>query len=205
MSLTHFHPVLIINKIYYLLPRPRSGRAKKHWKKSMTDLNNLEKHVMCKLYHNRRFDRAVSHEIEAPRYIPNDPYKVYNDMSFQNYHSIKLKNMERIKKYGAKNFNFPHHVAQFRKSNPPSEHRRYTFFEPPGYHRDVASGVYQPDPERPHNIMPPDYKLEERHESVPGKYWERRYWRKLNKYEMFSGPVPLTSKLRLPMAGTRFG
>ena len=56
--------------------RPRSGRAKKHWKKSMKQLNDTEKHVMCKLYHNRRFDRAVTMEIKAPRYIPDDPYKV---------------------------------------------------------------------------------------------------------------------------------
>ena len=49
------------------------------------------------------------------------------------------------------------------------------------------------------------FRLEERHESNTGKFWERKYWRKLGKYEMFSGPVPLTSKLRLPMAGTKLG
>ena len=31
---------------------------------------------MCKLFHNRRFDRAVTSEIKEARYIPDDPYKV---------------------------------------------------------------------------------------------------------------------------------
>jgi len=137
--------------------RPRSGRAKKLWKKSMLQLNNNEKHVMCKLWHNRRFDRAVSSEIKELRHIPDDPYKVYNDFSWQNYHSIKLKNMERIKKYGAKNYNFPHHVAHYRKLEAKSDHRRRQYYEPPGYHRDIASGVYSPDPGKPQDIMPPDY------------------------------------------------
>ena len=48
-------------------------------------------------------------------------------------------------------------------------------------------------------------RLEERHESVAGKHHERKYWRKLEKYEMFSGRLPLTSRLRLPQVGTRFG
>ena len=83
--------------------------------------------------------------------------QVYNDLSFQQYHSVYLRNIQRIKKYGPKNFNFPHHVAHFRKIHPSSEHRRYTFYEPPGYHRDIASGVYSPDPDKPQDIMPPDY------------------------------------------------
>ena len=83
--------------------------------------------------------------------------QVYNEMSFQNYHSIKLKNMELIKRYGAKNYNFPHHVAHYRKHKANSDHRRYQFFEPPGYQRDIASGVYRPDPARPQDVMPPDY------------------------------------------------
>ena len=78
-------------------------------------------------------------------------------MSFQDYHSVKLKNMELIKKYGPKNYNFPHHVAHYRIRNFPADHRRYQFFEPPGYHRDIASGVYSPDTNKPQDIMPPDY------------------------------------------------
>ena len=112
---------------------------------------------MGKLWHNRRFDRAVSSEIKELRHIPDDPYKVYNDFSWQNYHSIKLKNMERIKKYGAKNYNFPHHVAHYRKLEAKADHRRRQYYEPPGYHRDIASGVYSPDPGKPQDIMPPDY------------------------------------------------
>ena len=185
--------------------RPRSGRAKKLWKKSMLQLNNNEKHVMCRLWHNRRFDRAVTSEIKEIRHIPNDPYKVYNDFSWQNYHSVKLKNMERIKKYGAKNFNFHHHVAQYSKHPSKAQKRKPTWYEPPGYHRDIASGVYRPDVSRAQDIMAPDYLLTERHESNIAKTHERKYWRELKKLEQFTGPVALTSKLRLPVVGTRFG
>ena len=59
-----------------LLFRPRGGRAKKLWKKSQTQLNENEKHVFCRVWHNRRFDRAVTQEIKEKRYIPDDPYKV---------------------------------------------------------------------------------------------------------------------------------
>ena len=48
-------------------------------------------------------------------------------------------------------------------------------------------------------------RLEERHESNIGKTWERKYWRELKKLEQFTGPVPITSKLRLPLAGTKLG
>ena len=185
--------------------RPRSGRAKKLWKKSILQLNSNEKHVMCKLWHNRRFDRAVSSEIKEMRHIPDDPYKVYNDFSWQNYHSVKLKNMERVKRYGAKNFNFPHHVAHYKKHNQKADRRKPTWYEPPGYHRDIASGVYRPDVSKPQDIMPPDYLLVERHESNVGKTHERKYWRELKKLEQFTGPIPLTSKLRLPVVGTRIG
>jgi len=185
--------------------RPRGGRAKKLWKKSQTQLNENEKHVFCRVWHNRRFDRAVTQEIKEKRYIPDDPYKVYNEMSFQNYHSIKLKNMELIKRYGPKNYNFPHHVAHYRQHKANSDHRRYQFFEPPGYQRDVASGVYRPDPARAQDVMAPDYLLVERHESGIAKDWERRYWRKIARLELITGRVPLTSKLRLPVVGTRTG
>ena len=45
----------------------------------------------------------------------------------------------------------------------------------------------------------------ERHESAVGKDWERRHWRRLARLEMFAGKVSLTSKLRLPVVGTRTG
>ena len=131
--------------------------------------------------------------------------QVYNEMSFQNYHSIKLKNMELIKKYGPKNYNFPHHVAHYRKHQANSDHRRYQFYEPPGYQRDIASGQYRPDTDRPQDVMPPDYLLEERHESRVGRAHERRFWRRITRLELVSGQVSLTSKLRLPVVGTRTG
>ena len=45
----------------------------------------------------------------------------------------------------------------------------------------------------------------ERHESGIAKDWERRYWRKIARLELITGRVPLTSKLRLPVVGTRTG
>ena len=64
----------MVHVSYYF--RPRAGRHKKLWKKSSKQLIENEKHVMCKLFHNRRFDRAVTSEIKEARYIPDDPYKV---------------------------------------------------------------------------------------------------------------------------------
>jgi len=187
--------------------RPRAGRDKKRWKKAQTELVEMEKHVFCKPHHKRRFDRAVSMEIKDVRHIPDDPYKVYNDMSFQNYHSIKLKNKELIKKYGPKNFMFPHHVAHPRHNNAAKDKSQRDNDEPPGYHKDIhdGKGVYRPDPARPQDIMPPDYRLYERMESGHSKFDERKYWRKLRRYEVYSGPVSLCSPLRLPVVGTKLG
>ena len=56
---------------------------------------------------------------------------------------------ELIKKYGAKNFNFhqyrAHYHGQVRKGDKPFN----PLYEPPGYQADIASGIYQPDQERP--------------------------------------------------------
>ena len=49
------------------------------------------------------------------------------------------------------------------------------------------------------------FRLEERHESGIGKDWERRHWKRLARLEMITGKVSLTSKLRLPLVGTRTG
>ena len=49
------------------------------------------------------------------------------------------------------------------------------------------------------------FRLVERHESGIAKDWERRYWRKIARLELITGRVPLTSKLRLPVVGTRTG
>ena len=48
-------------------------------------------------------------------------------------------------------------------------------------------------------------RLVERHESDIGKDWERRHWRRIARLEMISGKLSLTSKLRLPVVGTRTG
>jgi len=187
--------------------RPRSGRDKKRWKKSMTQLVNNEKHVFVKPFHKRRFDRAVTMEIKAVRHIPEDPYKVYNDMSWQNYSTIKRKNMELLKKYGPTNYNFPQHVAHPRKTRYQADKKRRPNIEPPGYHKDIhdGDGVYKPDLARPQDIMPPDYELVERHESNTAKTWERKHWKKIRRMESFAGPLSLCSKLKLPVVGTRTG
>ena len=49
------------------------------------------------------------------------------------------------------------------------------------------------------------FRLVERHESSIAKDWERRHWKKIARLEMITGKVSLTSKLRLPLVGTRTG
>ena len=129
--------------------RPKSGRAKKNWKKDMKAIVTNQKHVFCKSYHKRRFDRAVTSNIKEIRHIPDDPYKVYNDMSWQNYQSIKLKNLELIKKHGPKNYDFPFYKSHY-KGNlvVKGDRSRGLGHEPPNYHNDIASGRYCPDQDR---------------------------------------------------------
>lgn len=185
--------------------RPRAGRDKKRWKKSRTQLTENEKHVFCMPYHKRRFDRAVTTEYKEIRHIPDDPYKVYNDMSWQGYHSVKLKNMERIKKYGPKNFNFPKFVAHYKKHSIHGDKDYNLFYEPPGYHADISSGIYLPDPDRAQDTMAPDYNLQRRMQSMVAKRKEKRYWKELEKCEVYAGKVSVCSKLRLPVVGTALG
>jgi len=186
--------------------RPRGGRNKKLWKKDQTKLIEGEKHVFCKHYHRKRFDRAVTTEYKEARYIPDDPYKVYNEMSWQNYHSIKLKNMNLIKKYGAKNYNFPKFVAHYHKDVRYYQKDRNPFYEPPGYHNDIHTGIYSPDLDRPQDIMPPDYDYKRRFHSQAAINKEKRYWRRIRRYEKISGTrVSPCSSLRLPVVGTELG
>ena len=56
---------------------------------------------------------------------------------------------ELIKKYGAKNFNFPQYRAHYHKDIRKGDKPYNPMYEPPGYHADIASGIYQPDPARP--------------------------------------------------------
>jgi len=183
--------------------RPKAGRAKKHWKKSREQLIDNEKHVFVRPYHKKRFDRAVTSDIKEIRHIPDDPYKIYNDLSWQNYHSIKLKNMELIKKYGPKNYNFPQYMSHYHKHLISCERHVNPFYEPPNYHNDIASGIYRPDADRPQNIMAPSYTLERRHQSKMAMIQERRYLRKLRLGSHWYGRIGPSSPLRLPMAGTK--
>jgi len=174
--------------------RPRAGRAKKLWKKSLRQQVVNERHVFCKSYHKRRFDRAVTSDIKEIRHIPDDPYKVYNDMSWQNYHSTKLKNMELIKKYGAKNYNFHQYRAHYHGIIRKVDKTYNPFYEPPGYHADIASGVYQPDSQKPQDEMPPDYLLERRNASKVLMAVEEKYLRQLRRVrdiKVLPGPLPL--------------
>lgn len=186
---------------------PKQGRNKKWWKKSHEQLVNIEKHTFSQPYHKRRYDRAVNADFKAQRHIVDDPYKVYNNMSFQLYHSIKLKNMERIKKYGSNINNFHTFKAHSSKTAHYIDKEKNPFYEPPGYHADVAEGggVYSPDVTIPQNIMAPEYKLERRHYSKRAINNEKRYWKNIAKCQPYYGEISLCSKLRLPVAETRLG
>jgi len=185
--------------------RPRAGRNKKWWKKSHQQLIRNEKHVFCHPSHKKLFDRAVSMEYKAKRSIPDDPYKVYNDLSFQRYHSIKLKNMERIKKYGSKINNFPAFVAHPNKNIKPEDIETNLFYEPPGYHSDIADEIYCPDTDRPQNIPAPHFELQRRQHSKYARKNEKNYWRQIRRAEPYYGRIGLCSKLRLPVVGTKLG
>lgn len=187
--------------------KTKGARYKKQWKKSHHQLVLGDKHTFCVPYHKRRFDRAVSGEFKEQRHLVDDPYKVYNNMSFQLYHSIKLKNMERIKKYGPKIYDFPQFKAHYSKIQPYHNKLKNPFYEPPGYHADVAEGdgVYCPDPTRPQNIPAPHYKLEERHQSRRAIFVEKKYWRNILRCQPYYGEIGVCNKLRLPVAETKLG
>ncbi|XP_023336217.1 uncharacterized protein LOC111707354 [Eurytemora carolleeae] len=186
--------------------RTRAGRNKKAWKKNQFQLRVREKHVFVAPYHKRRFDRAVLSDIKAIRHIPDDPYKPYNDLSFQLYHSIKLKNMELIKKYGSTIHQFPWYRAHFKKNLMRSDKMTGTFYEPPGYHQDVANGdgLYTPS-DRAQNTPAPSYVLEQRGVSAVHRKRERKYWKCINRGEPFYGPISQSHVLKLPVFGTSIG
>lgn len=187
--------------------RPRSGRDKKAWKKSSSQLRLREKHIFCRPYHKRRFDRAVLSEIKEARYIPDDPYKPYNDLSFQRYHSIRKKNAELIKKYAPQIYNFPWYRAHFRKNIIYTDKNRSFHYEPPGYHKAIADGeeVYHYDPQTPQNEPAPHYLLHQRHVSAVILQNENRHWRQIKRCESYYGPITNSHVLRLPVVGTPLG
>lgn len=187
--------------------RPRTGRDKKAWKKSGFQLRVREKHVFCKPYHKRRFDRAVLSELKEARYFPDDPYKPYNDLSYQRYYSIMHKNAERIRRYAPQIYNFPWFRAHFKKNIIYTDKNHNFRYEPPGYHKAVADGdgVYHYDPAKPQNIPAPDYLLEQRHVSKVFYGMEKRYWKAIKRCESFYGPISNCHVLRLPVTGTTLG
>jgi len=184
---------------------PKIGRNKKWWKKSQQQLIIAEKHHFGKPYHKRRYDRAVDSDFKAQRHIVDDPYRVYNNMSFQLYHSIKLKNMERIKKYGSKIYAFPTFKAHASKLANYRDKEKHPYYEPPGYHADVASGIYEPDVTIPQNIKAPEYILERRHHTRRAISVEKKYWRDIARCQPYYGEIGVCSKLRLPVAETKLG
>lgn len=187
--------------------RPRSGRDKKAWKKSGFQLRQREKHVFCKPYHKRRFDRAVLSHIKEARYIPGDPYKPYNDLSYQRYHSIIHKNAERIKRYAPQIYNFPWFRAHFKKQAIFTDKNHNYHYEPPGYHKAVADGdeVYHYDPQTPQNTPAPHYLLQQRNVSEVVIKMEKRYWKAIARNESFYGHISNSHILRLPVVGTTIG
>jgi len=187
--------------------RPRAGRNKKIWKKSTMQLRAGEKHVFCVAYHKRRFDRAVLQNIKEVRYIPDDPYKVYNDMSYQNHHSLKHKNAERIKKYGSQIYNFPFYRAHYKHIIIASDKKDNYGYEPPSYHKDIVDGdgIYSPDRERATDIPAPNYVLEERGRSKCTKQAEKKYWKQLKRGEKYYGHLSQSHPLKLPAYGTFLG
>jgi len=186
--------------------RTRAGRNKKHWKKCVSQLRKAEKHFFCVPYHIRRFDLAVKSDLKDVRHIPDDPYKVYNDMSYQNYHALRVKNSERVIKYGSKLYKFPWYRAHFKKNIIFTDKNDTYWYEPPGYHKDLANGngVYTPE-DRAENIPPPDYILEERGVSKVQELTERKYFKRIRRGEQYYGELSPTHPLRLPVYGTWLG
>jgi hypothetical protein len=187
--------------------RPRAGRDKKHWKKDTHRQRMGQKHLFCATYHNRRFDRAVMSELKEQRHIPDDPYKVYNDLSFQQYHAIKRNNSEKVKKYGNKIYDWNWFVAHYKK-DPCRKDRDYRFwYEPPGYHKVVADGdsVYNPDPAVPYDDPVPHYQLEERNKSKQVARRQQGFRRFVREHEPYMGIISQCSPLKLPVYGTTLG
>lgn len=187
--------------------RPRVGRDKKHWKKDTHRLRMSEKHLFCVPYHNRRFDRAVLSDIKEVRHIPDDPYKVYNDLSWQQYHAIKRKNSELVQQYGNKIYDWNWYIAHYKK-NPLRRDREYRYwYEPPHYHKNVADGdeVYTPDLSIPYDTPAPSYQLEQRGVSKQVARRQRAFRRFVKKCEPYVEPISQCSPLKLPVYGTQLG
>ncbi|CAN7999427.1 unnamed protein product [Ixodes pacificus] len=59
--------------------RPRSGRAKKLWKKSEKQLQYLRRHVFCNKTQCKMLDKMVTAYWKKPKYYVDDPYEPYHE------------------------------------------------------------------------------------------------------------------------------
>ncbi|XP_041369259.1 39S ribosomal protein L35, mitochondrial-like isoform X2 [Gigantopelta aegis] len=57
--------------------RPRAGRQKKLWKKSMERKRRLRYHVFCNRQQSRLFDKMVTKCWKEPKYYVDSPYEGY--------------------------------------------------------------------------------------------------------------------------------
>eukprot|EP00088_Acartia_fossae_P034632 TRINITY_DN3554_c0_g1_i4.p1 TRINITY_DN3554_c0_g1~~TRINITY_DN3554_c0_g1_i4.p1 ORF type:complete len:304 (-),score=33.31 TRINITY_DN3554_c0_g1_i4:55-966(-) len=187
--------------------RVRGGRDKKHWKKSMRQLRECEMHYFCRPYHNRRFDLAVASEIKEMRHIPDDPYRVYNDISYQNHYAIRHKNSVRIRKYGNNIYNWSVFQAHYKKQIRKVDKTKRGRYEPPKYQKAIADGdgVYTPDLSIPYDTPAPHYQLEQRMQSLVTLKEEQKFRRFIKRHEKYVGYLSQTSPLKLPVHGTLTG
>uniref|UniRef100_A0A224YXR4 Large ribosomal subunit protein bL35m n=1 Tax=Rhipicephalus zambeziensis TaxID=60191 RepID=A0A224YXR4_9ACAR len=58
--------------------RPRSGRAKKLWKKPDHILQGLRTHVICNRTQSKMLDKMVGDYWKRPKYYVDDPYEPYH-------------------------------------------------------------------------------------------------------------------------------
>nr|XP_050049331.1 39S ribosomal protein L35, mitochondrial-like isoform X1 [Dermacentor andersoni] len=59
--------------------RPRSGRAKKLWKKPDHILQGLRLHVICNRTQSKLLDKMVGDYWKRPKYYVDDPYEPYHE------------------------------------------------------------------------------------------------------------------------------
>lgn len=62
--------------------RPRSGRAKKLWKKPDYILQGLRTHVICNRTQSKMLDKMVGDYWKRPKYYVDDPYEPYHVRNF---------------------------------------------------------------------------------------------------------------------------
>lgn len=189
--------------------RTRGGRDKKWWKKTRAQLIKGQKHYFCMRYHNHRFDRAVTSHIKEIRHIPEDPYRVYNDLSWQDNIATKRRNSELVKNYGNKIYKMDWFLAHA-NNHPSRKSREYRYwYEPPHYHKNIADGdgVYTPDPTIPYDNPAPHFQYEQRNFNRNQRLVEKKYQKQLRDWAPYTedGYISQSSMLKLPQYGTKLG